>query len=89
MFGRKRDIYCQACGRELTSLGGRVDEDAKTIICMPRPTVDSEGCISRYASRTGIILSGGYHNPKRVQRDIRRGRLVYYGPLEQTSKTKQ
>jgi hypothetical protein len=82
MFKKKKqeEVYCQVCGRDLTDIGGMLGN--KTILCLPLND-SAFGCTQKYTLKCekGYFM-GDYFDAKSVQKQIRRGKLIHFGSLE-------
>lgn len=76
-------IYCQNCGKELTSVGGDVSDSGR-IYCTVDDQSDGCGLKALYNGieemKQGLILN--FYEPSQVQKAIRRKELIQFGPLE-------
>ena len=81
---KKQEVYCQICGEDLTNTGGMINNSG-AILCQSTmgPLLN---CIQKYSfqSEEGFFF-GNYYSSKKVQKQIRKGRLVNYGPLEKSA----
>jgi len=96
LFGRKKEpvkVYCQNCGEDLTEIGGHFfidivgDRTKGIIFCPPGYKKDNPvRCTERYLadSPSFEILFANYMIPSQIQREIKRGRLTDFGPLEKS-----
>lgn len=88
LFGRKKEekqeVYCQACGKELTDEGGDVT-NTKKIYCNGYKPGTLMRCIERDMIENpapGVVVIGNYQTPKQVQKSISKGKLTEFGSLE-------
>lgn len=70
----KYKVYCQGCGIEITTLGGRVTYDSY-IYCEPTPSRDLK-CLPARKTQDHPTY---YSKPRKVQSKIKKGQLVKYG----------
>ncbi len=77
------NVYCQVCGRELTYEGGLIINSG-AILCNER-TSDKVDCLEAYSLQNGLVIPIPYGS-RGVQRQIRKERLKYYGPLEERAR---
>lgn len=86
-------VYCQNedCGREITKEGGDVSSSG-LIFCHGYKDDGESRCLD-YEMRlmfkreiSSEFLSYNYHNNRQVQRDIKKGKITKFGPLEQKTR---
>ncbi|MFH1332066.1 MAG: hypothetical protein ABIH63_02160 [archaeon] len=82
-------VYCQACGNELTGLGGVVSASGNLYCCDNFFNMNgAHACFDKeivdIIERRAPKKAMGFHyfEPKQVQEKVREGVLVNFGPLE-------
>ena len=81
------EVYCQSCGRDITSEGGAVSNTGR-IYCHGYNGQDDDRCLdSEFFIQMSKGWVGGavlfdYRESAKVQKEIRKGRLKEFGKLE-------
>ncbi len=84
-LGRERyRAYCQTCGKDITNEGGDVGQGR--IYCHGYKN-DGLKCLEQDLIRLlkeneGEVFIFNYHNPRQVQKAIKKGRIMKFGQLE-------
>jgi len=89
LFKRKQEeIYCQACGTQITDDGGDVSSNGN-VYCHGYKEDRESRCFEKEIFEdmvTGRIPVGAvivnYYSPRQIQKAIRKKGLVRFGPLE-------
>lgn len=85
------EVYCQACGKSLTNLGGDISSSGR-IYCHgykedgESRCLDQEMIMMMQGKIPMQITIFNYLDVKGVQREIKKGRLDKYSPLERIKK---
>ena len=82
------EVFCQACNKPLTNLGGDVSS-SKRIYCHgykedgESRCLDYEMIMMMKGKIPSEIIIFNYHNAKEVQKDIKKSKLTQYKPLKE------
>ena len=76
------EVYCQFCGKNITNEGGDVGDSR--FYCHGDEEDGTARCVINALFETGQteIVIYNYHNPRKIQKMIRKGELIHFGPLE-------
>ena len=77
-------VYCQACGADLTDKGGEVPLASKKVYCPPDEGM-MYGCVFKAAlERREITTVVERHDRRKLQELIAQKKIINYGPLERS-----
>jgi len=81
------EVFCQACSLPLTNKGGDISSSGK-IYCHGYKNDGESRCLDHEMTMMmqgkipSEVIIFNYYNPKKVQKEIKKGRLKEYAPLE-------
>ncbi len=77
-------VYCQNCGKDITDRGGDVTSNDR-VYCHGYKSLGVR-CIDEALIKGHFdFLFANYLSPQQVQRAIRKGKLTYFNPLEESA----